>query len=34
MTSFFMGELTSARERFAQSLILYRPELHDSPIAQ
>jgi len=34
MTSFFMGELTIARERFEQSLALYRPEIHDSPIAQ
>ena len=29
-----MGELTSARERFEQSLALYRPEMHDSQIAQ
>jgi hypothetical protein len=34
MTSFFMGELTIARERFEQSLALYRPEMHDSQIAQ
>ena len=29
-----MGELTIARERFEQSLALYRPEMHDSQIAQ
>ena len=29
-----MGELTSARERFEQSLALYRPERHDCQIAQ
>jgi hypothetical protein len=29
-----MGELTLARERFEQSLALYRPETHDSQIAQ
>ena len=29
-----MGELTIARERFEQSLALYRPERHDSQIAQ
>jgi len=34
ITSFFMGELTIARERFAQSLARYRPEMHDSQIAQ
>ena len=34
ITSFFMGELTIARERFEQSLALYRPEMHDSQIAQ
>jgi hypothetical protein len=34
ITSFFMGELTTARERFEQSLALYRPEMHDSSIAQ
>ena len=34
ITSFFTGELTIARERFAQSLLLYRPEMHDSQIAQ
>ena len=33
-TSFFLGELTTARERYAQSLSLYRPEMHDSQIAQ
>ena len=32
--SFFMGELTIARERFEQSLALYRPEMHNSQIAQ
>jgi hypothetical protein len=30
ITSFFMGELTIARERFDQSLALYRPKMHDS----
>ena len=29
-----MGELTITRERFEESLALYRPERHDSPIAQ
>ena len=32
--SFFMGELTGARERSEQRLALYRPETYDSQIAQ